>query len=314
MLDCVVNSVDELDKKILGDLMNNCRVSYQELSRRYGISANAIRRRVLNLEESGEICGYSLSLSADTLGVNRILGLLTSDGSRDEVEVMDEIGNHAGVIAAASYSNGTYALVGEYRTPDELLELTSHLRTIDSIEKTETHQIIQSRESPFELSRMHLRVLKPLIIEPRLSVVEISNKSGLTARRVRRLLGQLEESGAVKFQALVELGAAASIPFLARVTWDERKTTYREIMDMIRKKYPLAHWETYVSASEPVLYSLIAVEGLFKVNDISRELRNDDKIKSVKVLISMFHKFYESITRQMLLDMIEEAYPDESNK
>jgi len=292
--------------------MINCRVSYQELSRRYGISANAIRRRILNLEESGEISGYSLLLSAEMLGVHRILGLLTSDGSRDEVEVMDEIGDHAGVIAAAAYSNGTYALVGEYRIAEELHELTSHLRTIESIEKAETHQIIQAHGTPIELSRMHLRILKPLINEPRLSVVEISKKSGLTARRVRRLLGQLEESGAVKFQALVELGAATSIPFLARVTWDERKTTYREILDMIEQKYPLSHWETYVSASEPVLYSLIAVEGLVQVNEVIRDLRSNDKIESVKALISMFHKFYESITRQTLHDMVEEAYPSTS--
>jgi len=309
-----VNSVDELDKKILGDLMKNCRVSYQELSRRYGISANAIRRRILNLEESGEISGYSLVLSAEMLGVHRIFGLLTSDGSRDEIEVMDEIGNHAGVIAAAAYSNGTYALIGEYRDPEELHELNSHLRTIDSIEKAETFQIIQARGPPIELSRMHLRVLKPLIDEPKLSVVEISDKSGLTARRVRRLLSQLEESGAVQFQALVELGAAASIPFLARVTWDERKTNYREIIDMIEKKYPLTHWETFISASEPVLYSLIAVEGLVQVNEITRNLRNSNMIESVKAFISMFHKFYESITSKTLHQMIKEAYPDESNK
>ena len=306
-----MNSMDELDMKILGDLAKNCRVSYQELSRRYGISANAIRRRVLNLEESGVISGYSLLLSADMLGVHRILGILTSDGSRDEVEVMDEIGSHFGVIAAASYSNGTYALVGEYRTPEELHQLNSHLRTIDSIVNTETHQVIQSRGTQMELTRMHLRILKPLITEPRLSVVEISNKSGLTARRVRRLLGQLEESRAVKFQALIELGAATSIPFLARITWDQRKTNYQDILDMIAKKYPLSHWETYVSASEPVLYSLISVGGLVQVNEITRELRNDDMIESVKALVSMFHKFYESITRQTLLQMIEEAYPDE---
>jgi len=303
--------MDELDVKILGDLGQNCRLSYQELSRRYGISANAIRRRVLNLEESGEIAGYSLILSAEMLGVHRILGILTSDGSRDEVEVMDEIGNHQGVIAAAAYSNGTYALVGEYRSSEELLELTSHLRRIDSIENTEVHQIVQGIGQPFALSRMHLRILKHLIKDPKLSVVEIANRSGLTARRVRRLLTQLEESGAVRFNALLELGAATSIPFLARVTWDERKTDYQEVRDLITQTYPLAHWETYVSASEPVLYSLIAVEGLVEVNEVTSALRKHDKIESVKALISMFHKFYESITRQTLLDMIKEAYPDE---
>ena len=303
--------MDELDKKILGDLGSNCRVSYQELSRRYGISANAIRRRVLNLEESGEISGYSLFLSPAMIGVNRILGLLTADGSRDEVEVMDEIGSHSGVIASAAYSNGIYALVGEYTTPEELLDLASYFRKIESIEKTEVHQTIVPLGTHMELSRMHLRVLKPLLHGPRLSVVEVSRKSGLTARRVRRLLNQLEESGAIRFQALLELGAASSIPFLARVTWDEKIANYQEIWDWIAKTYPISHWETFVSATEPVLYSLIAVESLVEVNDVTRALRKYEKIQSVKTLISKFHKFYPSITRQKLVEMIEEAYPDE---
>jgi len=302
--------MDELDMKILGDLGSNCRVSYQELSRRYGISANAIRRRVLNLQESGEIGGYSLMLSPAMVGVNRILGLLTADGSRDEVEVMDEIGSHSGVIASASYSNGIYALVGEYTSTEELLDLSSYFRKIESIEKTEVHQTIVPLGTQMELSRMHLRVLKPLLLEPRLSVVEVSKKSGLTARRVRRLLNQLEESGAVRFQALLKLGAANSIPFLARVTWDERIANYQEILDWIAKSYPLSHWETFVSATEPVLYSLLAVESLIEVNDVTRALRKYEKIQSVKALISKYHKFYPSITRLKLVEMIEEAYPD----
>ena len=125
--------MDELNMKILGDLGSNCRVCYQELSRRYGISANAIRRRVLNLEESGEIGGYSLMLSPAMIGVNRLLCLLTADGFRDEVEMMDEIGSHSGVIASASYSNGIYALVGEYTTNEELLDLTSYFRKIEKL-------------------------------------------------------------------------------------------------------------------------------------------------------------------------------------
>ncbi len=306
--------MDELDKKILGDLTQNCRISYQELSRRYEISANAIRRRILNLEESGEISGYSLSLSPEMLGVHRMLAILTSDGSRDELEVMDEIGNHPLVIAAAAYSNGTYAMVGEYRSNEELLKLTSHLRLIESIEGSEIHQIIEPRGSHMELKNMHLRVLKPLLDEPRLSVVEISNRSGLTARRVRRLLSQLEDSNAIQFRTLVELGAATSIPFLARVTWNERKTNFQEILDLIIETYPLHHWETYISASEPVLYSLLAVESLTEVNEVVRDLRKCDKIDTVSANIAVFHKFYRSITRQMLLDMIEEAYPDEQTE
>ena len=84
-----------------------------------------------------------------------------------------------------------------------------------------------------ELLPLHLRILKWLLEEPRISIVELAKKSGLTARRVRRLLDQLEQSGAVRFRALIELGAASSIPFIAKITWDEKQTTYEPILEWI---------------------------------------------------------------------------------
>jgi len=52
------------------------------------------------------------------------------------------------------------------------------------------------------------------------------------------------------------------------------------------------------------------VKGLLEVNEVTRDLRKYDNILSVKALISKYHKFYPSITLQVLLKMIEEAYPN----
>ena len=54
------------------------------------------------------------------VGTSSLFGFLTSDGTRDEIELVDEIGSHQNIIAAAAYSNGTYALVAEYRTSEDL--------------------------------------------------------------------------------------------------------------------------------------------------------------------------------------------------
>ncbi|MFW9976367.1 MAG: Lrp/AsnC family transcriptional regulator, partial [Candidatus Thorarchaeota archaeon] len=106
--------MDEIDQKLLADLSKNCRLTYQELSRRYGFSANAIRRRIMNLEATGEISGYAVTLSIGVTRSSQLFGFLTGDGSRDEVELTEEIGSHPNIIAAAAYSNGIYAFVGEY--------------------------------------------------------------------------------------------------------------------------------------------------------------------------------------------------------
>lgn len=301
-MDC---ALDETDKKLIAELQNNCRISYQELSRIYGISANAIRRRILNLEQTGEISGYSVHLSPAMIGVERLFGILSTDGTRDESELVDEIGSHHNIIAAAAYSNGLYALVAEYRNPAELHDVSSFLRKLDGIETVELHTIIAPRGTAMDLSTLHLRILKFLLEDPRMSIVEIAEKSGLTARRVRRLLDQLTNSGAIKFRALIELGAASSIPFIVRITWDEKKTTYLPILEWIEKTYPLIHWESFISASEPVLYSLLSAEKLTEVTVLTQEIRNHPLVKGVVVMIGEHHKFFPRYRHSKIREMID---------
>jgi len=298
--------LDELDRNILTDLEYNCRVSYQELSRKYGISANAIRRRILNLEESGVIFGYSIALSPAMTGTDSLFGLLSTDGSRDEVEMVDEIGSSNHVLAAAAYSNGVYAFVAEYNGPQELQELGAFLRTLASVEQAELHTFIRDWGSEMKMTKTHLRVLEPLLADPKLPIVEIAQITGLTARRVRRLIRELEEGGALRFSALLELGAATSLPYIVRILWDEKAATYSTISDWLLKDYPLKHWETYVSASEPVIFSLLVANDITDLTDTVRSIRQNEHVTSVKVLIGIYHKFFSSYRREKFKQMVRD--------
>ncbi len=301
-----MHSLDELDKKILIDLQRNCRVSYQELSRKYGISANAIRRRILNLEESGVIAGYSIALSPAMTGTDFLFGILSTDGSRDEVEMVAAIGASRNIIAAAAYTDGNYALVAEYHGPQELHEVGTFLRTLASVEKAELHTFIGSWGSEMKLTKTHLRVLKPLLDDPRLPIVDIAQKTGLTARRVRRLIRELEENDVLRFTALPELGAATSLPFIIRILWDERNATYSTITDWLFKEYSLQHWETYVSASEPVIYSLLVADDITNLTETVRSIRQNKHVTSVKVMIAGYHQFFSSLRREKFIKMVKE--------
>ena len=298
--------LDELDRAILTDLERNCRISYQELSRKYGISANAIRRRILNLEESGVISGYSIALSPKMTGTNSMFGLLTTDGSRDEVELVDEIGSSKHVLAAAAYSDGVYALVAEYHGPEELQELGKFLRTLDSVERAELHTFIRDWGSKMKLTKTHLRVLEPLLVDPRLPIVEVAQMTGLTARRVRRLIRELEEGGALRFSALPELGATTSLPYIVRILWDEKTATYSTITEWLLKDYPLQHWETYVSASEPVIFALLVADDITDLTETVRSIIQNKHVTSVKVLIGGYHKYFASYRYELLKQMIRD--------
>jgi DNA-binding Lrp family transcriptional regulator len=306
--------MDVIDRGMLEILSRNCRISYRELGRKYDMSANAIRRRVLNLEESGVIDQYGIELSPAMIGSSFVFGILKTDGSRDEVEFVDLMGDHSCVAAAAAYTDGLYPFGGEYIEKNELLELGSYLRGLDGVLDLEIHPIIQSKGNKVDLSKLDLRVLSVLLEDPRMQVVDISERTGLTARRVRRIVKNLEESQAVRFTAEVEAGKAGAIPFLVRISWIDSMVGYTQVLDWLREEIGWLIWAPYVSSIEPTIFALFTEDNLVEVDRVARRIRSQDFITSVKVMIATHHKYFPSRRVRWLVDSIREAGYDVPDK
>lgn len=57
--------MDRIDGAILGALERNARVSFSDLGREVGLSANADAARVRRLENDGVIVGYTTIVAGD---------------------------------------------------------------------------------------------------------------------------------------------------------------------------------------------------------------------------------------------------------
>jgi Lrp/AsnC family transcriptional regulator, leucine-responsive regulatory protein len=67
-LQCVELLRDERNRELLRLLRDDPRMATSELARRIGMSAPAVRERLLRLEEAGVIAGYRLVLDPGALG------------------------------------------------------------------------------------------------------------------------------------------------------------------------------------------------------------------------------------------------------
>ena len=63
-----ITNLDATDRRILGVLQKDCRVTNAELSDRVNLSPSACHRRVQRLEEDGIIAGYVALLNARRMG------------------------------------------------------------------------------------------------------------------------------------------------------------------------------------------------------------------------------------------------------
>ncbi len=65
----MTKKVDATDRKILGLLMENARMSYAEIGRQVHLSRVAVRDRIKQMEESGVITKYSAVIDRNALGL-----------------------------------------------------------------------------------------------------------------------------------------------------------------------------------------------------------------------------------------------------
>jgi len=63
-------SLDAIDRKILGHLQNDGRITMQELADKVGLSVSPCHRRVKLLEERGVISGYVTTVDQKALGLH----------------------------------------------------------------------------------------------------------------------------------------------------------------------------------------------------------------------------------------------------
>lgn len=306
--------LDLIDRGILSDLAYNCRTSYEELSRKYGLSANAIKRRVQKLEDTRVIDGYAVTLTPEMHNVDFAFGLVWTDGSQDEISFIESIGNHECVIAAASYTNGIYALVNEYDSPERLMQFGTFLRQLESVsnvelfpyvDKLESNTITARRGDLIELTNLHLRILRYLEEDPRMSVIDLAKISGLTAKRTRKLVRELLESNNVYFSAQVELGNAGSIPFLMRISIDESKKTQLEMSHWLWEEFPLEMWENFPCVFEPLIFSLLCVNEMNQVDQITRNVRGQGFVNSVLVMMATHHGYFPGLRARKLKQLIK---------
>jgi Lrp/AsnC family leucine-responsive transcriptional regulator len=113
--------ISDIDRKIIGELQANGRISFAELGRRVNLSSPAVADRVQRLERDGVIAGYRAELDPRALGypLTAIVRVKPAPGQLARIpELAAEIPQ-----------------VGECHriTGEDCFYLTVHLRSIDEL-------------------------------------------------------------------------------------------------------------------------------------------------------------------------------------
>ena len=100
---------DDTDRRIIGELTRNGRLSFAELSRRVNLSPPAVAERVQRLERVGVIAGYHAKIDPKALGypLTAIVASSRRRSDRADPELAEEIPRSASATASPGKTAST---------------------------------------------------------------------------------------------------------------------------------------------------------------------------------------------------------------
>jgi len=145
-------SIDDTDRRILVELIRDCRRSYRAIARRAGTSVGTVLTRIRRMEKTGVIKGYAAILDQEKLGyqLTVIAEITVSKGKLLEME--EAIGRLPNTCAVYDVTGLTDAVVvAKFHSREELSRFTKSLLAMPFVDRTNTHVVLTTVKEDFRL-------------------------------------------------------------------------------------------------------------------------------------------------------------------
>jgi Lrp/AsnC family leucine-responsive transcriptional regulator len=132
--------LDDIDRAIIGELMENARISYRELGERVALSANATAERVKRLQDGGVIAGFRAIVNPAAAGRTLVALVDVRLAGPSEDERFERLIDSLPQVTDAAHVTGRfdYQLRVVCRDPSDLDTTIRMLKTKGGVAATDT--------------------------------------------------------------------------------------------------------------------------------------------------------------------------------
>ncbi|MDE1867186.1 MAG: Lrp/AsnC family transcriptional regulator [Thaumarchaeota archaeon] len=145
-------AVDDLDRRILEELLKNSKRSYRQLADELKIAPGTVLKRIKDLESSGIIKSYSVVIDQSKLGsqIIAIIEILSSGGKLEEMgKKLSKLPNIYCVYETTGSPD--VVIIGKFRDTDELSKFARYLLGLPSVSRTNTHVVLNTVKEDFRI-------------------------------------------------------------------------------------------------------------------------------------------------------------------
>lgn len=135
--------LDETDKRILGLLNKDARLSFRHISRELKISLTKVTSRVKKLEREGIIRGYIPLLDPEKLGYDMLVIIGLDISKAKTVEIQEKIARDPHVLAAYNtIGQWDSVIIARFRSRFDLDTFLRKVLSMPGVDKTYTQLVL----------------------------------------------------------------------------------------------------------------------------------------------------------------------------
>ncbi len=310
--------LDLVDKGILLELKGYCRLPYATLARHFGLTVNAVKKRVKKLIEMGVIVDFVAVLNRGLVGgglKEKVFAWVWTDGSEDEEVFIQRLGAFPSVYSVWKTTRKTYGVYSPVSGFSAVSKLVRFLQKIVPVTRVEIDGLVPL-DSPgartvlssqrwcyeFNFTKSDLLVLRCLKEDPRMPIQTIAGRTRLTPKRVRKILKTFEETRCVVLYALVDDSKGGLVAALIRTRLDPTAISDQEFTSWLFDQYPFECWDAFSVVNEPgTVLQYVTAHTLNKIDEMATTIRKAPFTKEVDPIV----EYGDRLFPRKLADHIE---------
>jgi DNA-binding Lrp family transcriptional regulator len=145
-------ALDEIDRKLLAEILKDSKRSYRDLAKAIGVSAATVINHIQRLESAGVIKDYTVMLDFERLGFELTVVTEMTVSKGKLLETQREIAKLPYVCAVYDITGEIDSMVvAKFRNRHELSEFPKDLLSMPFVERTNTHVVLNTVKEDFRM-------------------------------------------------------------------------------------------------------------------------------------------------------------------
>ena len=281
--------MDHLDLQILRLLADNCRTSYRSIGLTLGLTPNTVKRRVKILIQNRIIGKFITNLNFAILGYKMNCLLIVRHYNTNIDKIAKYLHRFGNVYLAINAIGGT-SVFGIIVRPDMeeeimLLKETPNRNLLGVVEKKDAKSSVNIRDifvghhtSHFKLIETDLKIIRCLLSDPRMKVMDIAKTISTSKRTVIRRVEAMAENRLLTFGLVYNPSAMKGYNYFSILA----QTDNILFQDIIKKIYSDLSW--YLLRHPTLIHKDVIILNLYSENvfDIERIFRKVESFTGIK--------------------------------